>query len=182
MDISFVHCSEAHMQSHRRSALRLLLAGLAAGACIEPTRPATIPEGPNAAVTAAVGGNNQKVKIKQMQLSSNTLRIGGPAVGGQVSVGNSGLAIENNVVLRGEITQGAVSRQAVNTPTQCPSAPPGKLPTGTCDMPFTAVASTRSIRNVFGIPNWQPADATFRLELTSDDTLLDSKSVTVVLR
>ena len=100
------------MQPQRRSALRLLLVGLAAGACTEQTPPTGIPVGVNAAVTAAAGANNQKVKVKTMQLASNTLRIDGPSVTGQVSIGNSGLAIPANVVLRGEITQGAASRQA----------------------------------------------------------------------
>ena len=50
--------------------------------------------------------NNQKVKVKTLQLSSNTLRINGPSVSGNVTIGNSGLAIPTNVVVRADITQG----------------------------------------------------------------------------
>jgi hypothetical protein len=171
------------MQPQRRSTLPLLLAGLAAGACTEQTPPTAVPYGVNAAVTAAAGPNNQKVKVKTMQLSSNTLRIDGPSVSGQVSIGNSGLAIPANVVVRAEVTQGAASRQAVNTPTQCSPAPEdaGKLPTGTCDMTFTA-----SVSNLIAGPGTlAPGSATFVLHViqTSDagDTELASKSLLVNL-
>src|SRR5262245_58266855 len=129
------------MQPHRRSAPLLLLASLAAGACTEQTPPTGVGVGVNAAVSAAAGTNNQKVKVKTLQLSSNTLRIDGPSVSGNVTIGNSGLAIPTDVVVRAEITQGAASRQAVNTPAQCVSNVAGKLPTGSCDMTFTASAS-----------------------------------------
>jgi hypothetical protein len=172
------------MPSQRRSARLLLLASLAAGACTEQTLPTAIPDGANAAVTQAAGPNAQKVKVKSMQLSSNTLRINGPSVSGQVSIGNSGLAIPNNVVVRAEIIQGASSRQAVDTPTQCSGAvgDPGKLPTGSCDMTFSAAASNLAQGNG---PGLVPGAATFILRViqTSDagDTELASKSLLVNL-
>ena len=171
------------MQAQRRNALRLFLVGLTAGACTEQTPPTAIPAGVNAAVTAAAGANNQKVKVKTMQLASNTMRIDGPSVTGQVSIGNSGLAIPANVVVRGEITQAAASRRAVNTSTQCSPAPAdaGKLPTGTCDMTFAASASNSAL----GTGTLSPGSATFTLHViqTSDagDTELANKSLLVNL-
>ena len=169
------------MQPHRTCAPLLLLAGLAAAACTEQTPPTAVAVGVNAAVNAAAGANNQKVKVKTLQLSSNTLRIDGPSVSGNVTFGNSGLAIPNNVVVRAEITQGAASRQAVNTPTQCVSEVAGKLPTGSCDMTFTASASNLAS----GSGTLSAGSATFTLHViqTSDagDTELASKSLLVNL-
>ena len=169
------------MQPHRRSAPLFLLASLAAGACTEQTPPTGVVVGANAAVTAAAGANNQKVKVKTLQLSSNTLRIDGPSVSGNVTIGNSGLAIQNNVVVRAEITQGAASRAAVNTSIQCSSTPIGKLPTGSCDMQFTASASNSAA----GSGTLSAGSATFTLHViqTSDagDTELASKSLLVNL-
>jgi hypothetical protein len=131
------------MQAHRTCARLFLIASLVVGACTEQTPPTGVAAGVNAAMSAAAGANNQKVKVKTLQLSSNTLRINGPSVSGNVTIGNSGLAIPSDVVVRAEITQGAASRQAVSTPTQCSSTPgdAGKLPTGSCDMTFTASSS-----------------------------------------
>src|SRR6476469_6349712 len=171
------------MQPHRTSALLLLLAWLAAGSCTEQTPPTGVAARANAAVTAAAGANNQKVKVKTLQLGSNTLRIDGPSVSGNVTIGNSGLAIPNNVVVRAEITQGAASRQAVNTPTRCSAAPSdaGKLPTGSCDMTFTASASNLAS----GRGTLSAGSATFTLHViqTSDagDTELANKSLIVNL-
>lgn len=171
------------MQPHRTYAPLLLLASLAAGACTEQTPPTGVTAGVNAAISAAAGANNQKVKVKTLQLGSNTLRINGPSVSGNVTIGNSGLAIPNNVVVRAEITQGAASRQAVNTPTQCSAAPgdAGKLPTGSCDMAFTTSASNLTS----GSGTLTAGSATFTLHViqTSDagDTELASKSLLVNL-
>ena len=172
------------MQLQRRNALRLILVGLAAVACTEQPPPTAVPDGVNAAVAAAAGGQNQKVKVKTMQLASNTLRIDGPAVAGQVSIGNSGLAIPAGVVVRAELTQGASSRQAVNTATQCSAAPAetGKLPTGTCDMTFTASASNSATGTG---PALVAGSATFILRVIQTspggDTELASKSLLVNL-
>jgi hypothetical protein len=171
------------MQPQRRSVRLLLLASLAASACTDHTPPTAIPDGVNAAVTAAAGPNSQKVKVKTLQLSSNTLRIDGPSVSGNVSIGNSGLAISSDVIVRAAITQGGVSKEAVNTPTQCSPAPgdTGKLPTGTCEMTFAASASNSAL----GGGTLTPGSATFTLRViqTSDagDTELASKSVLVNL-
>lgn len=172
------------MQQQRASSRLLLLASLAASACTEQTAPTAIPVRANAAVTATAGTNNQKVKVKTMQLSANTLRIDGPSVSGSVSIGNSGLAIQSGVVVRGEITQGTVSKPAVSTPAQCSPSPDdaGKLPTGTCDMTFAAVASNSAPGSVGSLA---PGSATFILHViqTSDagDTELASKSLLVNL-
>ena len=170
------------MQAHRTCARLFLLASLVVGACTEQTPPTGVAAGVNAAVSAAAGTNNQKVKVKTLQLSSNTLRINGPSVSGNVTIGNSGLAIPDNVVVRAEITQGAASRQAVNAPTQCSSqGGVGKLPTGSCDMTFTASASNSAP----GSGTLTAGAATFTLHViqTSDagDTELASKSLLVNL-
>ena len=171
------------MPAHRTSARLLLLACVAAGACTEQTPPTGVSAGVNAAVSAAAGVNNQKVKVKTLQLSSNTLRINGPSVSGNVTIGNSGLAIPNNVVVRAEITQGAASRQAVNTPTLCSTTPGdiGKLPTGSCDITFTASSSNLAS----GSGTLSAGSATFTLHViqTSDagETELASKSLLVNL-
>ncbi|HEX6049932.1 MAG TPA: hypothetical protein VFZ21_11715 [Gemmatimonadaceae bacterium] len=172
------------MQARHRSALLLFLAGLAAGACTEQTLPTAIPDGASAAVAAAAGPNSQKVKVKMMQLSSNTLRIEGPSVGGQVSIGNSGLAISSDVVVRADITQGDASRQALDAPVQCSSAPgeAGKLPTGTCTMTFSAAVSNAAPGSG---PALAPGPATFTLRViqtsVGGDTELASKDVLVTL-
>jgi len=131
------------MQPQRRSVLHLLLVGLTAGACTEQTAPTAIPDGVNAAVTAAAGPNQEKVRIKQLQLSSNTLRIDGPSVNVAMSIGNTGPAISPGVIVSAIITQGASLRRAGRSPTQCTPNPDdaGKLPTGTCEMTFAASAS-----------------------------------------
>ena len=171
------------MQPPRRNALRLLLVGLATAACSEQTAPTAIPDGVNAAVAAAAGGQNQKVKVKTMQLASNTLRIDGPSVAGQVSIGNSGVAIPTGVVLRGELTQGASSRQAVNATLQCSGgSPAGKLPTGSCEMTFAASASNSATGTG---PALAPGSATFILRViqtgSGGDIELASKTLLVNL-
>ena len=159
------------MLPQRGSVLRLLLAGLAAGACTEQTTPTAVPDGPNAALTAAAGPNNQKVKVKSMQLASNTLRIDGPAVSGQVSIGNSGVALFA-VELVGEIVQGPTSRRALKAMVQCSPAPEdsGKLPTGTCDMTFTVSASNSAVGDG---PGLVPGAATFILHVIQTSTTAD---------
>ena len=47
-----------------------------------------------------MNGNNAKVKVKSFQLSANTLRIEGPAVTADVTIGNSGVAIQSGVLIR----------------------------------------------------------------------------------
>ena len=171
------------MQPQRRNALYLFLVGVAAAACTDQPPPtAASPGGVTTASAAAAGSNNQKVKVKTMQLSSNTLRIDGPAITGQLSIGNSGLAIPTGVVVRAEVTQGAASKQAVNGLVQCSpaAADAGKLPTGTCDMTFNASASNSGTG-----PALVPGSATFILHViqtsASGEIELANRSVLVNL-
>jgi hypothetical protein len=171
------------MQLQRSATLGLLLAGLAFGACTDQSQPTAVPDGVDAAVSAAASPNSQKVSVKKMQLSVNTLRIDGPSVSGDVTIGNTGLAIPSGVVVRAEIIQGATSRRALNTPTQCSPAPgdAGKLPTGTCEMTFNASASNSAP----GTGSLAPGSATFVLHVIqtsgTGDTELASKSLLVNL-
>lgn len=122
-----------------RIAVVVAAACLAATACSEKPTP-TAPPGP--AASTAAGPNNPKVHITRMTLSSNVLNIDGPAVDGYVHFGNSGSALDN-VWLRGEIVQGTTTREATRFAAACPN-PPGLLPSGGCDMNFTAAASNDS--------------------------------------
>jgi len=119
----------------------LIIAGAVAatGACNDQRAPTALRPGVDAMFAT---GGNAKVKVKALQLSTNTLRIDGPAVTATVSVGNSGTAIEPGVSIRAEIVQGTATRQAANVLTQCqPSDPAGVLPNGSCDMTIPATAS-----------------------------------------
>jgi hypothetical protein len=58
----------------------------------------------------------------------------------------------------------------------CAGANQGELPPGLC-----AVSFTLGTRNVFGTPAWNPGAATWRLELTTGNTLLDSKELVIFL-
>jgi hypothetical protein len=127
------------MMAGRRSTVLILTASLAvAASCSEKTEPTAL--GPRDAALAPSGGNAAKVKIKTFQLSSNTLYNDGPAVTGTVHVGNSGGGLDD-VRLRAEITQGAATREAASFDAGCPG-PSGFLPSGGCDMTFSAAAST----------------------------------------
>ena len=170
------------MQRHRRSAYPLLLVIAAAGACTDKVPPTAIPAGLSAHA-AANGANNEKVKVKTMQLAANTLRIDGPSVSGTVSIGNSGTAIREGVSLRAEITQVGASQQAVSTLVQCtPSSDAdGKLVTGTCTMTFTASAANSLPENGLLVPG----AATFTLHVVqataAGDIELASKNLLVNL-
>lgn len=167
---------------HRSATYLLVAALLAAGsACSEPTTPTAAPVGANTVLAAAPNANT-KVKVKQLQLSANTLRIDGPAVTAQVSIGNSGTAFTGGISLRGEITQGAASRQAANLPTQCnPGDDPGFLPGGTCNMTFDAQASNAAP----GSGTLVPGPATLILHVIqtvgTTESELASKSIDVNL-
>jgi len=77
----------------------LIIAGAVAatGACNDQRAPTALRPGVDAMFAT---GGNAKVKVKALQLSTNTLRIDGPAVTATVSVGNSGTAIEPGVSIR----------------------------------------------------------------------------------
>jgi hypothetical protein len=131
-----------------RTTARLITAGLltATVACTERPAP-TAANPPTTAVFAA--GVNGKVKVKTFQLSANTLRIDGPAVTGDASIGNSGPAIPSGVSIQAVITQGAATREAANAPIVCAGSPAdvGKLQTGNCDVTFNAKASNATPGN-----------------------------------
>ncbi len=154
----------------------LALTGLlVALSCTEDPLP-TATESPDAAVVAAAGGggNNAKVKVKQLQLSSNTLRIDGPPVSGTVSIGNSGQAIQSGVSIRGDIVQGAATWPALLAPVNCSAGQNpldnGKLPTGTCEMSFDVAVSSLS-----------PGGAVLVMTVLQDGVELASKSLDVTL-
>ena len=163
---------------------RDLIAGAlaATSACNDhraPTAPITAHE---ALAAAAGGGNSQKVKVKTLQLSSNTLRIGGPGANAMVSIGNPGLAIQTGISIRAEIVQGAATRQAANILTQCqPGDDPGFLPNGNCEMTVVAAASNASA----GSGTLAPGAAVFVLRILQTvggaETELATRSVDVNL-
>jgi hypothetical protein len=117
---------------------------LIAAAC-GPDRAPTVPSLPDDASLAAggnAGGANNKVKLKTLQLASNTLRIDGPSVAATISIGNSGPAIQTGVSIRAEIAQPGAVHEAGGVPTKCaPGDPDGFLSTATCTMTFDVRAS-----------------------------------------
>ena len=125
-----------------RRLTHLLAAGamLATSACRdEPTPTAPVPG--NLTAVAAMGGNTM-VKIRKTQLSANTLRIDGPSFTASITIANSDQAFQSGISLRAEIAQPAAVRQAAALPTKClPGDPAGFLPSGNCDMTFTANVS-----------------------------------------
>jgi hypothetical protein len=158
----------------------LALAALAAAAACSDRTHVTNPLVPGAASrTGAAPPNGGKIRVKQFQLSSNTLNIDGPAVSGNVSIGNSGAPIDN-VALRGEIVQGTVSHAALTVQLTC-AGNPGTLPNGTCTMTFTAAASN----SPGDAATLVPGAAVFVLDVVQDPagaaTVLASKSLNVNL-
>jgi hypothetical protein len=169
------------MQANRRSEHRhlLVLALLAAAACSDHTQianPLTPGSGNRATAAPPAGG---KVKVKQFQLSSNTLSIEGPTVAGNASIANSGAPIDN-VALRGEILQGTATRVAVTAQLTC-AGTPGTLPSGNCNMSFSAAASN----STSGTGTLVAGAAVFELDVVQDPagaaTVLATKSLNVNL-
>jgi hypothetical protein len=137
-----------------RSPTRLIAVGAlaAAVAACGDTRTPTGLLSPSDAPSLAQGGN-MRVKIKTLQLSANTLRIEGPAASASMSIGNSGLAIQQSVSYRAEIVQGGTTRQAAKGPTQCnPGDSPGFLPAGNCDMTVPVSVSNSALGNGILVP------------------------------
>jgi hypothetical protein len=142
------------MSRQGRSPTRLIAVGAlaAAVAACGDTRSPTALLSPSDAPSAAQGGN-ARVKIKTLQLSANTLRIEGPAASAAMSIGNSGLAIQQSVSYRADIVQGGTTRQAAKGPTQCnPGDSPGFLPAGTCDMTVPVSVSNLALGNGVLVP------------------------------
>ena len=120
----------------RRTTRGLLLVTVlaAAAACADRTSVSS-PLGPSEATVVTAGPqSSSKVKVKTFQLSSNSLGIEGAAVSGNVSVANSGLPIDG-VTIRGQITQGAATREAMSMGVNC-AGTPGTLSGGACNMTF----------------------------------------------
>jgi hypothetical protein len=160
----------------------LLIAGalLTAVACTD-RRTTTSPLAPSDEPSAAQGGN-ARVKVSKLQLSSNTLRLEGPAVTATVSFANSGPAIQTNISYRADIVQGTSTREAAKGPTQCnPGDAPGFLPTGGCDMSIPISASNTTLGSGTLVPG--AAVLVMRvLETTvSGQTELGNKSINVNL-
>ncbi len=155
------------------AALVVALAGLFSTiSCADENVPTAIADGGALASMSPNAGNGGKVKVKQLQLQSNTIRIDGPADAGVVSIGNSGLAIQSGVSMRGEVVQGPATASGFDVPVQCSPNPAdaGKLPTGTCDATFS-----------FTVSGLQPGAAVFVLHVLQAGSELASKSVNVTL-
>jgi hypothetical protein len=130
------------MLRQRRSPFRLMAAAalVAASACGDQRTP-TVPLAASDAPSLVQAGGGRAVKVKQFQLSTNTLRIDGPAVTASVFIANPGAAIESGISVRGEIVQPAARRRAFDVPAQClPGDPPGFLASSDCSMSIQATA------------------------------------------
>jgi hypothetical protein len=164
----------------RRSTRGLLLfSAIAAAACGDRTQLTSTlsPEGASRAAAAPQSGS--KIKVKTLQLSSNSLSIDGPAASGNVSLANSGSPIDG-VSIRGQIVQGSVSRQAMLMQLNC-AGTPATLPGGACDMTFNASASN----SASGTGTLAAGSAVFTLDVIqtvgTTVTVLATKSLTVNL-
>lgn len=165
-----------------RTTARMITAGLLTVTVACTDRPAPTAANPPTTAAFAAGGNG-KVKVKTFQLSANTLRIDGPAVTGDASIGNSGPAIPSGVSIQALITQGAATREAANAPIVCAGSPAdvGKLPTGNCDVAFDAKASN----STSGSGTLVAGSATLTLRvmqtMNATETELATKSILVNL-
>ena len=161
---------------------RLFTAGMvmAALGCSETTAPTRTLTPEEAALAA---GGNQRVKVRTLQLSVNTLRIEGPSISGDANISNSGPAIPSGASMQAVITQGAATREAASGPLTCSGSPGdvGKLPTGGCDIMFSATASNSRPGSGTLVPG--PAVFVLRVMQTvgTTQTELGSKSVNVNL-
>ena len=99
-----------------------LSAGLIAAGALAAAIACTDRRAPTSSLTpsdepSAAQEGNTRVKVAKLQLSSNTLRIEGPAVTATMSFSNNGLAIQSNISYRADIVQGSNTRQAAKGPT-----------------------------------------------------------------
>jgi len=169
------------MLTNRQNARYLLLfSALAAAVSCSDRTQLTNPLAPRGASrTAAAPPTSNKIKVKQLQLSNNTLNIEGPTVTGNVTISNSGTPIDN-VTLRGTLVQGDASRLAVTTPLTC-AGTLGTLPNTTCSMSFNVAASNGGD----GSGTLVPGAAVFVLDVVQDvggtPTVLATKSLNVNL-
>ena len=165
----------------RRTTRGLLLVTVlaAAAACADRTSVSS-PLGPSEATVVTAGPqSSSKVKVKTFQLSSNSLGIEGAAVSGNVSVANSGLPIDG-VTIRGQITQGAATREAMSMGVNC-AGTPGTLPGGACNMTFNASASN----SADGTGTLAAGAAVLELDVVQTvngaETVLASKTLNITL-
>lgn len=121
-----------------------------------------------------------KVKVKTLQLSSNTLSIEGPSVSGNVDIGNSGTPIDT-VSIRGLIVQGSASREASPKAGVNCGGFPATLPNGTCSLTFGAAATNSGN----GTGTLVPGAAVFELDVIQTvggvETVLASKTLSITL-
>jgi hypothetical protein len=174
------------MLRQRRSSLRLMAAAalVTAGACGDQRTP-TVPLAASDAPSLVQAGGGKSVKVKQVQLSTNTLRIDGPGITASVVIGNPGAAIQSGISVRGEIAQPAARRRAFDVPTQClPGDPPGFLASSECSMSIQATARNGA-DGPDGVGTLVPGSALFVVTViqTTDGTEVElaTKSVTVNL-
>ena len=169
------------MSSDRpRTKYLLLFSALAAAVSCTDRTQVTNPLGPhdgNRSTAAPAQGG--KVKVKTLQLSSNTLTIDGPSVDGNVTLGNSGAPIDG-VSIRGLVLQGSASRVASAKDVDCAGST-GTLPNSTCPMTFTASASNSGT----GTGTLVPGAAVFELDVIqtvgTTVTVLASKTLDINL-
>lgn len=169
------------LPAHRIPA-RLVVAALlaVATACGEQPSPTAIPKLNDASLAA---GDNGKVKLRVVHLSTNTLKLNGPTVDADFSIYNSGVPV-SGISVSAEIVQPAASRQAIaSTPTKCsPGDPAGFLPVGGCDMILPASADNSA---PIGVGTLVEGPATFTMHVYqtvgATTTELSSKSVGITL-
>jgi hypothetical protein len=162
-----------------RSLLLFSAVAIAAAACGDRTQLTSTLNPGDASRAAAAPQSGAKIKVKTLQLSSNTLSIDGPAVSGNVSLANSGSPIDG-VSIRGQIVQGSATQQAMLMPLNC-AGTPATLQGGSCDMTFNASVSSSAT----GTGTLAPGSAVFVLDVIqtvgSTVTVLATKSLTVNL-
>jgi hypothetical protein len=157
---------------------------VAAGACGDQRSP-TVPLSPSGAPSEVQAGGGKSVKVKQFQLSANTLRIDGPAVTAAVVIGNPGVAIQSGISVRADIAQPAARRRAFDVPSQClPGDQPGFLANGECSMSIPATASNGP-DGPSGVGTLAPGSAEFIVSVIQTvggvEVELATKSTTVSL-
>jgi hypothetical protein len=122
--------------------------------------------------------------IVSVDLSSETLTIGGPAVPYEALLRNAETRPLRDVFVQAWIDQGEASRAAGGAGVNCPGdVNPGDLPPGDCIFRFTLLASN----NTLGSGTLVPGSATARFELRQSvfegegDVLLDTFTMDVTL-
>jgi hypothetical protein len=115
--------------------------------------------------------------ITSLTLDASTITIDGVGTDYMASVDNPGTS-GGGFVLQGWIDQGSASRAAGGTVIEC-GADNGILPNGTCGGLTFSVSVNNTTSS--GTGTLVAGAATFRLELTQNGTLIDSRSVPISL-